>query len=81
MTYSVDDFFTKGMYKGDIVKTVNVKDLSLAQQVGGDTELMKLAQDSIENQLLAFKKQLWFQPDTTEVVASKNEKKTSARKE
>jgi len=79
MTYSVDDFFTKGMYKGEIVKTVNLRDLSLAQQVGNDPELLKLAQDSIENQLKAFKDQLWIKPDTTKVVASG--KKASAKKE
>ena len=74
MTYSIDDFFTKGMYKGDIVKTVNLRDQSLAQQVGDDPEKLKLAQDSIENQLAAFRQQLWIQPDTTKVVANKNGK-------
>jgi len=78
MTYSIDDFFTKGMYKGDIVKTVNMRDLSLAQQVGNDPEKLKLAQDSIENQLKAFRNQLWFQPDTTKaVVNNKSGNKTS----
>jgi len=79
MTYSIDDFFTKGMYKGDIVKTVNLKDLSLAQQVGNDPELLKLAQDSIENQLKAFRKQLWVQQDSTQVVTGKSSKKESSK--
>jgi len=78
MTYSIDDFFSKGMYTGDIVKTVNLRDQSLAQQVGDDPEKLKLAQDSIENQLKAFKKQLWVQPDTTQVTTNKSGKKTSA---
>jgi len=81
MTYSIDDFFTKGMYKGDIIKTVNLKDLSLAQQVGNDPELLKLAQDSIETQLKAFRNQLWVQPDTTQVAANnKNVKKGTVKK-
>ena len=79
MTYSIDDFFTKGMYQGDIVKTVNLRDLSLAQQVGSDDpELLRQAQDSIENQLKAFREQLWVQPDTTQVASGK---KTNVKKE
>jgi gliding motility associated protien GldN len=74
MTYTIDDFFTKGMYKGDINRTVNMRDLTLAQQFGDDPELLKLAQDSIESQLKAFKEQLWIQPDTTQVVDSKGKK-------
>jgi gliding motility associated protien GldN len=80
MTYSIDDFFTKGMYQGDIVKTVNMKDQSLVQQVGNDPEKLKHARDSIENQLKDFKQQLWIQPDTTQVVADKGGKKVSAKK-
>jgi len=81
MTYSVDDFFSKGMYQGDIIKTVNLKDQSLAQQVGDDPERLKLAQDSIENQLKAFKEQLWVQDDTTKVVTAKSVKKGSSKAE
>ena len=79
MSYSIDDFFTKGMYQGDIVKTVNMRDESLAEQVGNDPELLKLAQDSIENQLKAFRDQLWVQPDTTQ-VNTKGAKKEPAPK-
>ena len=79
MTYTVDDFFTKGMYKGEIIKTVNLRDLSLVEQVGNEPELLKLAQDSIENQLKAFRAQLWVQPDTTQVASTG--KKASAKKE
>ena len=86
MTSSIDDFFTKGMYKGEIIKTVNLRDLSLAEQVGEDdpellSEKLKLAQDSIENQLKVFRNQLWVQPDTTQVANSKNAKKVTAKKE
>ena len=81
MTYTIDDFFTKGMYKGDIIKTVNMRDQSLAQQVGNDPELLKLAQDSIENQLKAFKDQLWVKQDTTQVATNnKSSKKVTTAK-
>jgi len=80
LSYSIDDFFTKGMYKGDIIKTVNMKDQSLAQQVGDDPEKLKHAQDSIENQLKTFKERLWVQPDTTQASANnKSVKKVSTR--
>jgi gliding motility associated protien GldN len=80
MTYTIDDFFTKNMYKGDIVKTINLKNQSLVQQVGGDDpEKLKLAQDSIENQLKAFKNQLWVQQDTTQVAVNKTAKKESTK--
>ena len=82
LTYTIDDFFTKSMYSGDIVKTVNLKDQSLAQQVGNDPEKLKLAQDSIENQLKTFEKQLWIQEDTTNLVSvDKKVKKESVKKE
>ena len=80
MTYSIDDFFTKGMYTGDIFKTVNMRDLTLLQQVGDDPDLLKLAQDSIESQLKTFREQLWIQPDTTQVV-DKNGKKVTVKEE
>jgi len=80
LTYSIDDFFTKGMYKGDIIKTVNMKDQSLAQQVGDDPARLKQAQDSIENQLKTFRQQLWVHQDTTQVAATnKSVKKTATR--
>ena len=81
MTYSIDDFFTKNMYKGDIIKTVNMRDLSLTEQVGSDPENLKLARDSIENQLKTFRTQLWVKQDTTQVADNKSEKKASAKKE
>ena len=81
MTYTIDDFFTKNMYKGDIVKTVNLRNQSLAQQVGNDPEKLKLAQDSIENQLRAFKNQLWVQEDTTQVADNKSGKKENVKKQ
>jgi hypothetical protein len=69
------------MYKGDIVKTVNMRDLSLSQQVGNDPEKLKLAQDSIESQLKTFKDQLWVKQDTTQVaVNNKNSKKVATTK-
>ena len=71
LTYTIDDYFMKGMYDGEIIKTVNLMNQTLAQQVGDDPAALMLAQDSIETQLKAFEKQLWFQPDTTKIVDKK----------
>ena len=86
LTYTIDDYFTKQMYSGTIIKTVNLMNQSLAQQVGNDSIALKNAQDSIENQLTAFAKNLWIQKDTTsvdeegkDVKAKKENTKTSGR--
>ena len=76
LTNSMDDFFMKKMYKGEILKTVNMRNQTLAQQVGSDPEALKHAQDSIENQLKSFREQLWVQPDTTAVAGGKTKKAT-----
>lgn len=71
LTYTIDDYFRKQMYSGDIVKTTNLMGQSLVQQVGSDPEVLKLAQDSIEKQLTAFDKGLWVisnEIDTTAVA-------------
>ncbi len=46
---SLDDFFTMGMYKGDIVKVKNLLNKSLIQQYGVDS--IKSKRDSIEREL------------------------------
>ena len=56
--YSLDDFFKLGMYTGEIYKTKNLRNLSLRQMFPED-EPYKHAQDSIENRLQAFNKDLW----------------------
>ncbi|MDL2323174.1 gliding motility protein GldN [Bacteroidales bacterium OttesenSCG-928-A17] len=80
LTYTIDDYFMKGMYDGEIIKTVNLMNQSLIQQVGDDPQALKQAGDSIQKQLVNFEKQLWFQPDTTKVADDKKDKKTSTRK-
>ncbi|GHT68869.1 hypothetical protein AGMMS50239_34760 [Bacteroidia bacterium] len=80
LTYTIDDYFMKKMYSGDIIKTVNMKNQTLAQQVGSEPEALKHAQDSIESQLKFFQKQLWVQEDTTTVASNKKEKKTATVK-
>lgn len=65
--YNLDDFFTMGMYKGKIYKTKNLRNLSMVQMFP-DPEDLKRAQDSIENRLASFDKNLWI-PSREELQA------------
>ena len=68
-TYSLDDYFTLGMYDGEIYKTQNLRNLSM-NQMYPDEEDMKHAQDSIDNRLRSYGKNLWV-PTREEYLAQK----------
>lgn len=67
--YSLDDYFNMEMYKGDIYKTKNLRNLSLMQMFP-DPDDLKRAQDSIDNRLRNFDKNLWV-PTREEFLAQK----------
>ena len=56
--YSLDDFFKLNMYQGDIYKVKNLRNLMLAE-IYPDPADLKHAQDSIEERLHRFDKDLW----------------------
>lgn len=58
LQYNYDDYFKMQMYDGEIYKTRNLRNQSLMQQHPTDS-LLRHAQDSIENSLDSFEKQLW----------------------
>lgn len=68
-TCTYDDFFTLNMYDGDIYKTRNLKNKSMAQ-LYPDPDSLKQAQDSIQNRLDNFEKKLWV-PSREEVIAAR----------
>ena len=68
--YSLDDFFTMNLYKGDIYKTRNNRNLSMAQMFP-DEDDMRNAQDSIDNYLKNYGKNLWV-PTREEYLEMKN---------
>lgn len=70
--YSLDDYFNLGFYKGDIYKTQNLRNLSLVQ-MHPDPDDLKHAQDSIEQRLRAFDKDLWV-PTREEFLAEQERK-------
>ena len=68
-TYTLDDYFNLGMYDGEIYKTRNLRNLSMAQMFPDEDDL-KRAQDSIDNRLRNYGKNLWV-PSREEYLAMK----------
>lgn len=71
--YSLDDFFSLGLYDGEIYKTRNLRNLSMSQMYT-DEDDMKRAQDSIDYHLRHYGKNLWV-PSREEYLASKKANK------
>ena len=63
---SIDDYFVRSLYEGDIYKTANLQNKLLAQYCPNDTA-MKAEQQRIEQELVTFENKLWGieAPDTT----------------
>ncbi len=57
-TMSMDDYFTRNMYKGQIYKTTNMLGKTLRQYCPTDSALTK-EQKRIEGELAAFEKNIW----------------------
>lgn len=68
-TATYDDFFTLGRYNGEIYKTRNLRNLSMAQ-LYPDPEERKRAQDSIQASLDNFDSKLWV-PSLDELTAAR----------
>ena len=58
MTTTFDDYFRKGSYDGEIYKTVNMRNLAIAQYCK-DSAAVKQEQQKIEQQLKDFRTNLW----------------------
>lgn len=71
-TCTYDDFFQLGLYEGDIYKTRNLRNKSMAQ-LYPDPEDLKRAQDSIQQRLDGFGKKLWV-PSLEELAAIREAK-------
>ena len=80
---SIDDYFVRSLYEGDIYKTANLQNKLLAQYCPNDTA-MKAEQQRIEKELVTFENKLWGieEPDTTTAVATekKAERKSVSRR-
>lgn len=78
-TCTYDDFFNLTMYEGDIYKTRNLQNKSMAQ-LYPDPEDRKHAQDSIQNRLNTFEDRLWT-PTREELLAQKENVKDKEKNE
>lgn len=74
--YSIDDYFNLGMYKGDIYKTRNLRNLSMVQMYPDPDDLAR-AQDSIDNRLRNYGKDMWV-PTREEYLAQKEREEAIA---
>lgn len=68
-TCTYDDFFALNLYQGDIIKTKNLKNKSMAQ-LYQDPDDLKRAQDSIQARLDSFENKLWV-PNREEIIAAR----------
>ena len=78
--YSIDDFFKLNMYTGDIIKTKNLRNMAL-KQMYPEPEALKHAQDSIEQRLRRFNKDLWVPPLEELQARAEAEEKAKAEAE
>lgn len=81
-TMSVDDYFTKNMYRGKIYKTTNMLGKTLAQYCTDDSAMTK-EQKRIEMELAEFEKNIWGdqqRKDSLDSIANSSDKKVSKKK-
>ena len=82
-TMSIDDYFTKNMYRGKIYKTTNMLGKTLNQIANNNDSLMTKEQKRIESELLAFEKNIWGKPenkDSLDSIANLDKKELRALK-
>ncbi len=75
-THTYDDFFTLNMYKGNIYKTRNLRNRTLAQMAKDDPDTLKALQDSIQHRLDHYADNLWV--PSREELAAKREAEAAA---
>ena len=63
---SLDDYFTKGAYDGEIYKTVNLRNQAISQYCK-DSVAVKKEQEKIERQLTDFRTNLWNTKTVAEI--------------
>ena len=66
MSMTLDDYFKKGQYDGEIYRTVNMRNQPIAQYCK-DSAAVKQEQDKIEQQLKDFRTNLWNTKTVAEV--------------
>lgn len=77
-TFTIDDYFRRRMFSGEIIKTENLMNRTM-RQLYPEADSLKLAQQTIETQLKTFEESLWFKEDTTQVAADTKEAKKETK--
>jgi len=78
-TFTIDDYFRRRMFDGEIIKTENLMNRTL-QQYYPEPDSLRIAQEQIETQLKEFQSALYWKPDTTtQVAVTAKEKKTATK--
>lgn len=75
-THTIDDYFNLGKYDGEIYKTRNLRNLSMMQMYPDPDDLSR-AQDSIDNRLRSYGKDMWV-PTREEYLAQKEREEAIA---
>jgi len=81
-TMSVDDYFTKNLYKGKIYKTNNMQGLTIGTGEENDTTAVK-EQNKIEQQMKTFESNMWgdqARKDSLDSIAKLDKKELKAMK-
>lgn len=76
-SHTYDDFFTLNMYKGDIYKTRNLRNRTLAQMAKEDPDTLKALQDSIQRRLDHYADNLWV-PSREELAKAREAEAAAA---
>jgi gliding motility associated protien GldN len=75
-TFTIDDYFRRRMFEGEIIKTENLMNKTLREDYPSPDSL-RLAQLEIEQQLENFHQSLYWQPDSNQIVDPKEAKKAA----
>jgi gliding motility associated protien GldN len=65
-TFTIDDYFRRRMFDGEIIKTENLLNKTLREYYP-EPDSLRLAQQEIERQLETFHQSLYYQPDSTQL--------------
>ncbi|MDE6514180.1 MAG: gliding motility protein GldN [Muribaculaceae bacterium] len=76
-SHTYDDFFTLNLYKGNIYKTRNLRNRTLAQMAKEDPDTLKAMQDSIQHRLDHYADNLWV-PSREELKKAREEAEAAA---
>lgn len=77
-TFTIDDYFRRRMFEGEIIKTENLLNKTLREYYP-EPDSLKLAQQEIEKQLETFRQSLYWQPDTAQAINPKEARRAARR--